>query len=249
MVQLAVDGVADRGRDHGAPALHAASFWLFTSAHRRRHRQPRTSPPVTGLLLDLRYTLRSLWKTGAIALIALVTIALGVGANTAMFSIVNAVVLSPLPYPKPDRIVALWPEKRWSLQMLSDVQQRVSSYTAISAYRTETFSILGGETPEAVVTGVVSPSHFDVLGVLPRIGRGFTAADAAEKAAQRAGRLRHVRTAPRRSARPDSGRAPGRRPRRRRTAERTDRATPGSRPASPRRRSGRRTRNTVHRRS
>ena len=133
---------------------------------------------MNGLTLDLRLTLRSLRKTSALFLIALLTIALGVGVNTAMFSVVNAIMLRPLPYPEPDRLVSLWPEKRWSLDMLNDVNERVSSYDAVAAYRNGSFMLLGEQLPEAVPVAIVSPTYFDVLGVRPLAGRAFTADDA-----------------------------------------------------------------------
>ena len=83
---------------------------------------------MTGLSLDLRLTLRSLRKTATIFALALLTIALGIGVNTAMFSVISAVLFEPLPYPQPERLVSLWPEKRWALQMLTQVRERVSSY-------------------------------------------------------------------------------------------------------------------------
>src|SRR5215207_1646681 len=119
---------------------------------------------MTGLSLDLRQTLRGLRKNSGLVSIALLTIALGVGVNTAMFSVVNAVILRPLPYPQPDRLVSLWPEKRWSLGMLDDVRQRVSSYVAISASRDGSFMLLGDQLPEPVRVATVSATHFEVLG-------------------------------------------------------------------------------------
>src|SRR5829696_7506868 len=110
-------------------------------------------------------TLRSLRKTAALFGLALLTIALGVGVNTAMFSVVNAVVLRPLPYREPERLVSPWPEKRWGLQMFEDVRERVSSYEALSAYRQASYMLLGDGLPETVPVAMVSPTHFGVLGV------------------------------------------------------------------------------------
>lgn len=162
--------------------MAAHQRWLDATAVRLHPRRSSTAvrhlqEPVNGLLLDIRRTLRSLWKTGAIFAIALVTIALGVGANTAMFSVVHAVVLSPLPYAAPERLVSLWPEKRWSSEMLQDVRDRVSSYEAISAWRSTTFTLLGDALPEPATAALVSAAHFDVLGVRPLRGRTFTPED------------------------------------------------------------------------
>jgi putative ABC transport system permease protein len=130
------------------------------------------------MLLDIRYALRGLARTPGVILIALITIALGVGVNTAMFSVVHAVVLSPLPYPAPERLVSLWPEKRWSTTMLGDVEERVTAYEAVSAYTTVRYALLGEGPAETVPVGLVSATHFEVLGVAPRVGGGFVAGDA-----------------------------------------------------------------------
>jgi predicted permease len=133
---------------------------------------------MTGILLDLRHSFRSLRKTPAIFLVSVVTIALGVGANTAMFSVFNAVVLSPLPYAAPERLVAPWPEKRWSVSMLQDVTERVESYEAISASTSAFYTLLGDGSAESVRVMLAMASHFDVLGVRPQLGGGFVAGDA-----------------------------------------------------------------------
>jgi putative ABC transport system permease protein len=150
-----------------------------------RHTPPRAVVPATerahpmnALLRDVRYAYRSLGRTAGISLIALITIALGVGVNTAMFSVVNAVLLSPLPYPAPERLVSLWPEKRWSVQMLEDVRERVGSYEAISAHTGGSYTLLGEGPAEAVAVGIVSASHFEVLGTRLQLGGGFVAGDA-----------------------------------------------------------------------
>lgn len=134
---------------------------------------------MIGIVRDTRYGLRSLARTPAISLIALITIALGVGANTAMFSVVNTVILSPLPYPAPERLVSPWPEKRWSTTMLGDVEERVTSYEAMSLYTSATLIRLGDGPAEAVSAGLVTPAHFEVLGVSPQIGTGFLPEDGA----------------------------------------------------------------------
>ena len=134
--------------------------------------------PANGLALDLRMTLRSVRTAAPLFLVAVLTVALGVGVNAAMFSVVNAVVLRPLPYRAPAELVALWPEKRWSLQMLRDVEQRVSSYRSVAAYRAASYTLLGEGLPEPVPVAAVSPTYFSVLGVSPARGRALAAGDA-----------------------------------------------------------------------
>lgn len=131
-----------------------------------------------GILLDLRYVLRGLTRTPGLFLIATITIALGVGANTAMFSIVNAVLLKPLPYPEGQELVSMWPEKRWSLNMMNDVRERVQSYDGITAHNTGVLTLFGESEPQPLEASSVTSNHFDVLGVQPMMGRGFEDADA-----------------------------------------------------------------------
>jgi predicted permease len=133
---------------------------------------------MSGLVRDIRYSLRGLARTPGVTIIALVTVALGVGVNTAMFTVVNGTLLRPLPYPSPAELVAPWPEKRWSVQMLEEVKERVTSYRALSAYTSASFMLLGDGPAEMLATGRVSATHFDVLGARPRLGAGFVAGDA-----------------------------------------------------------------------
>jgi predicted permease len=133
---------------------------------------------MTNLVRDIRYGFRSLSRTPVISVIALVTIALGVGANTAMFSVVNTVLLRPLPYPAPEELVSPWPEKRWSVAMLEDVEERVGSYRDLSVYTAERFMMLGEGPAEMVAGALVTASHFDVLGARPALGAGFVPGDA-----------------------------------------------------------------------
>jgi putative ABC transport system permease protein len=133
---------------------------------------------MTGLALEIRYAFRSLLRAPGLFAMALITIALGVGVNAAMFSVLHSVVLRPLPFPEPDRLVSLWPEKRWSLQMVADVRERVDSYQEIAAVTGDWFSLLGEGPAESILGGAVSASYFDVVGIQPMLGGGFVPEDA-----------------------------------------------------------------------
>jgi predicted permease len=129
---------------------------------------------------DVRYSLRVLGKNPSFAAIAILTLALGIGANTALFSVVNGVLLRPLPYPQPDRIVAI-SEKTANFERSSisypnflDWQRANSTFSSIAAYRSDDFSITGRGETERVRIGMVSAGFFEILGVTPTRGRLFT---------------------------------------------------------------------------
>jgi predicted permease len=130
---------------------------------------------------DLRFALRSLRKSPAFVLITVLTLALGIGANTAVFSVVNSVLLRPLPYPQPDRLVLLWEAKDVARQGTNVVnpgnylewKDRARSFTDLAAF-TWAGIIFTGDAPEMVEGRAVTPNFFSVLGVAPTRGRTFT---------------------------------------------------------------------------
>jgi predicted permease len=134
------------------------------------------------LLQDLRYGLRQLRRSPAFAAVAVITLALGIGANTAIFSLVNAVILRPLPYPQSDRLVwitevvpALKAELAGSADYLvwRDQNQTLKGITAYD--ESASFNMTGRGTPARVHAAQVSANFFPTLGVSPQLGRGFTA--------------------------------------------------------------------------
>jgi len=135
------------------------------------------------LIQDLRYGARMLWKKPGFTLIAVVTLALGIGANTAIFSVVNAVLLRPLPYAEPGRLVALWesntqrPMSRDSISYPNFFDWRVKSksFDRMASYYTNDMALTGVATPVNLRSAVVSPDLFAVLGVKPQLGRWFVA--------------------------------------------------------------------------
>ena len=135
------------------------------------------------LLQDLRYAIRTLAKQPSFTLVALVTLALGIGANTAIFGIVNAVLLRPLPYHEPDRVVLLWSHwtnwtKTWvSEPELADYQQQARSLEHVAAFSSTSFNLTGGpgSEPLRVLAAQVQSGMFAALGAKPIAGRVFTA--------------------------------------------------------------------------
>lgn len=131
------------------------------------------------LLQDIRYGIRTLRKSPAFAVIAVITLALGIGANTAIFSVVNGVLLNPLPYPQPDQLVALYQrtpnfaEASIPYPNFLDWRRENRSFSDMAAYRHDDFNLTGIGEPERLQGEMVSASFFPVLGVKPLLGRTF----------------------------------------------------------------------------
>jgi putative ABC transport system permease protein len=134
------------------------------------------------LLKDIRYAFRQLLKHPAFSLIAILALALGIGANTAIFSVVNAVLLQPLPYRAPGELVSIWgtnplndiPKEAASYPDFVDWRQQAQSFQSIAGFA-NTSSILTGDgtEPERLPGGVTLGDFFTVLGVEPALGRKF----------------------------------------------------------------------------
>ena len=128
---------------------------------------------------DLRYGLRMMAKNPGFTAVAVLTLALGIGVSTTLFSVVNGVLLNPLPYPQPDRLVALYSRTadspRWSIPYPNflDWVRDNRSFSALAAYREEDYNLTGMGEPERVAGEMVSASFFPVLGVKPALGRTF----------------------------------------------------------------------------
>ena len=140
-------------------------------------------------MLSLRYALRALARRPAFALVAIATLALGIGANAAIFSVFDAVLLRPLPYPDADRIVMPWEYSAEVHQRLgfdrlpssvadfTDYLHRNRTFDSIASMRTEQMNLTGEGEPERIGAVRVSSQFFDVLGIQPAIGRTFTRDD------------------------------------------------------------------------
>jgi putative ABC transport system permease protein len=141
---------------------------------------------VHTLFADLRHAVRQLWRTPGFVLVALLTLALGVGANAAIFSVVNAVLLRPLPYPNASQLVfitsqfpALGFHKFWvSPPEYLELQERQRAFTSVGAYTTGQSNLSTSERPRRVISATVAPELLQTLGVQPTRGRWFTAEEA-----------------------------------------------------------------------
>ena len=130
---------------------------------------------------SLRYAFRMLMKNPGVSLITVITLALGIGANTAIFSVVNGVLLRPLTYKDPERLVALWENVpthgRWRASPANffDWKKQSTSFEAMAAYGGSAATLTGQGEPEQLLGTVVSSGYFGVVGVEPKLGRSFVA--------------------------------------------------------------------------
>ena len=136
---------------------------------------------IESLLQDLRYGFRMLAKSPAFSVIAVLTLALGIGANTAIFSVVNGVLLNPLPFYHGNQLVSIFEEipnfKNGSISYPNfvDWRQLNRTFSAMAAYRNSGFNLSGSGEPERLHGEMISAGFFEILGVNPLLGRTFTA--------------------------------------------------------------------------
>jgi len=132
-------------------------------------------------LKDIRYGVRGLVKRPGFAIVALVTLALGIGANTAIFSVVNAVLLRPLPFKDPEQLVIVWedaafigfPQNTPAPANFADWKTQNQSFADMAALAETSFNLTGDGEPERVAANGVTANFFPLLGVQPILGRGF----------------------------------------------------------------------------
>jgi predicted permease len=145
---------------------------------------------IDALAQDLRFAARNLRKYPSYTAVVLLTLALGIGANTAIFSVVQAVLMRPLPYANGDRLVEVRQQATKSgvanagvsVKEIRDYAAQTESLDAVVEYHQMSFNLLGRGEASRVQTGVVSAAFFDVLGVTPLLGRTFRADDDSKNA-------------------------------------------------------------------
>jgi predicted permease len=134
---------------------------------------------MMNFLQDLRFGLRMLTKNPGFAIIAILTLALGIGANTALFSVVNGVLLNPLPFPEPNQLYALYfktaafEHSSISYPNFIDWQKQNHSFSRLSAFRSEDLNLTGAGEPERLHGHMISADMFPTLGIPPLLGRNF----------------------------------------------------------------------------
>jgi len=164
---------------------------------------------VHGIGKDLRFGLRALRRTPVLTAIAVLTLALGIGANTAIFSIIRAVVLRPLPYADADRLALLWsndekrglPEQPISYRLFTDWRDQSRAFESMGIFTPNPAVLMGGDAPERTLTAFVSAAVFPVLGVPAAVGRTLTLDD--EERVERVAVISHALWQRRYGGRPD----------------------------------------------
>ncbi|HST77676.1 MAG TPA: ABC transporter permease, partial [Verrucomicrobiae bacterium] len=138
---------------------------------------------MSSFLQNLRFGIRTLVKNPGFTLAAVLTLALGIGANTAIFTVTSSALLKPLPYQDPSRLVLLATQHRgtrgeaqsaFSLNRYDMLRARSRSFAGLSVFASDSFDLTGGGEPEQVPIARVSPNFFSVLGLRPQLGRVFT---------------------------------------------------------------------------
>ena len=137
------------------------------------------------LLQDLRYGIRILSKNPGFTFVVVVTLALGIGINTAVFSVADAVLFRPLPFAEPQQLVEIWQQQpgsdsayplRW--EAFQQWREQMEVFERVEAYSPRGFTLTGGKEPETIAAPAVSPGLFEMLGVSPQLGRLFQPEDA-----------------------------------------------------------------------
>jgi predicted permease len=149
------------------------------------YRDRRGLPLVETVLQDLRYALRMLRKAPGFTAVTVITLALGIGANTAIFSVVNAVLLRPLPYDHPEQLIRVLNTnaQQWGISRshsypnFTDYHAQNDAFEAMAAYSDNSATLMEGDTPERIKGIEASADLFKVLGVQPLLGRLFTSED------------------------------------------------------------------------
>src|SRR3954468_23279348 len=141
---------------------------------------------MDALLRDIRHGFRRIVSAPAFTAITMLTLALGIGANVAIFTVVNAVLIRPLPFPNPDRLLRIAADARAtngrniriSQPELDDLRDRTGIFEGVSALWPVSASFVGGDRPERIEVMVTSANYFQLLGAAPQLGRVYGPADA-----------------------------------------------------------------------
>jgi predicted permease len=179
-ITLMEDDYRRRGLSAGQAAVAARRAFGGTDAAKERQRDERAFRWIGETSHDLRHALRLLRKTPGFTAIVILTLGLGVGACTAIYTVVYGVLLRPLPFPQPDRLMQLWQitarttEGRFSDPNYDDVRDQNRTFDSMAAFYDDVASVTGGASAVRVTYAGISRDWLRVLRIQPRLGRAFT---------------------------------------------------------------------------
>ena len=181
-IEMLVDVKTERGVDPIQARRQAMLEFGGAEQIKESVREVSMGHYLETIFQDLRYGLRLLVKSPALSLTAIITLALGIGANTAIFSVVNAVLLRPLPYPQSDRLLFAYaslldlkiPRAELSDGEFISIRDQAHTLDHVSLYAPGTLTLTAAGQPERVASGIASSDLFPILGVQVSLGRGFT---------------------------------------------------------------------------
>ena len=178
-LQFAIEENIERGMSPQEAERQARISFGGPQQSKEHHRESRSLPLLDSLLQDLRFALRLFLKAPSFSVSAILTLALGIGATTAIFSVVYGVLLRPLPYPNPDRIARLWEQGAAGNRMnfadpnFEDIRSQNKSLLAVAECNSLVSTVAGSIEPARLNTASVSSDFFAVLDVHPVFGRSF----------------------------------------------------------------------------
>ncbi|MBI1876510.1 MAG: ABC transporter permease [Acidobacteria bacterium] len=184
-VEMETEKYVREGMEPDAARTRALRNFGAMATHKEEARDARGVGWLDALVADARYAVRTLRKNPGFALLAVVTLGLGIGANTAIFSVIDGVLLKPLPYANGERLILIQqaaplanqPNFGVSIRELYDYREQLASFDGIVEFHQMSFDLLRRGEPDRVDVGVVSPNFFDVLGITPMLGRTFVETD------------------------------------------------------------------------
>jgi putative ABC transport system permease protein len=183
-IDLAIEDNLNRGMSPRQARNSALRDFGGVAQIKEHYRNQRGIPMLEQMNQDIRFGLRQLYKSPGFALTAILTLALGVGANTAIFTLIDSIVLRPLPYPNQDRLVSLNAERTFASGSfpkgwIRALQQNAQSFSSFSAYGPNSESnVASADYSERIFGSRVTVNVFDTLGVHPELGQFFTAENA-----------------------------------------------------------------------
>jgi len=188
-LEMQIEDNLEAGMDPAEARYAALRSFGAVESMKEIYRERRAFASVEILAQDIRYAVRTLLKSPGFTMPAVIVLALAIGANTAMFSVLNAVLLRPLPYRSPEQLAMLWTEDptqnlREGRSALWDVEQwrsQSQSFADMATFDAVSRTLTGADGAEQIVGASISPNLLSLLGVQPAQGRGFSTEEAEQR--------------------------------------------------------------------